>query len=80
MGNRVKKPLADSIHERVKQRRLKLNIMTQEQLAFVSGLSQEAISQIESGKYDNLKRDTMEKLAKALKVSFNFFRLGDQDG
>lgn len=77
MANRIKKTLAKTIHERVKRRRIELNILTQEELSQLSGLSQESISQIESGKYDNMKRDTMEKLAKALGVDFNFFMLVD---
>lgn len=71
MANRLKK--AKSIHERIKQKRMELNILTQEEFSKLSGLSQESISQIESGKYDNMKRETMEKLAKALGVDFNFF-------
>jgi transcriptional regulator with XRE-family HTH domain len=62
---------------RVRARRLELR-MTQAELARRSGLSQEAISRLESGKIKGQVHATQEGLARALGVSVPFLR-GETD-
>ncbi|MBI5514804.1 MAG: helix-turn-helix domain-containing protein [Deltaproteobacteria bacterium] len=58
---------------RVRARRLELR-MTQAELARRSGLSQEAISRLESGKIKGLMQSTQEGLAHALGVTVPYLR------
>ena len=47
--------------------------LTQEELAKKSGVSRQTIIRIETGKCDGVRTETLVKLAKALKVSPNYF-------
>lgn len=51
---------------RAARRRLKL---TQEQLADASGLDQTTISDLETGRHANPRLDTINRLAKALRIA-----------
>ena len=58
-----------SIGDQVKQIRTALG-MTQQQLAERSGLSQNVIAEVESGKRENMTLTTIQKLADGLKCQF----------
>ena len=53
------------IGQKIRQARLEKN-MTQEELGKIVGLQKSAIAKYESGRVVNIKRSTLQKLAKAL--------------
>ncbi len=53
------------IGQKIRQARLEKN-MTQEELGNIVGLQKSAIAKYESGRVVNIKRSTLQKLAKAL--------------
>ena len=55
---------------RLKVRRAELNI-TQDELAEKSGVARSIISQIESGRRDNITFDTMKRLTNALECKIS---------
>jgi len=61
-----------TIGEILKKHR-ELNNLTLKQLANISGVGPSTISDIETGKAKNPRMDTLEKLAKALKIPVNIF-------
>lgn len=63
-----------SIPQKLKQARLDAGI-TQAQLAEKTGLQQEAISRIESGKHQ-ITAGTLEKICEALGVTIEFIKKG----
>ena len=69
--NEILNMLNEKISKKVKLERIKAGL-TQEQLAFESGISRNAIQKIETGKVKPTI-ETLEKIAKALNMDFNTF-------
>ncbi len=69
--NEILNMLNEKISKKVKLERIKAGL-TQEQLAFESGISRNAIQKIEAGKVKPTI-ETLEKIAKALNMDFNTF-------